>query len=102
MRRKFCFLSVLICILLAATPALAKPITIKFSHVVAVDTPKGQAAEYFKKLVEERSKGEIRVEVYPNASLHDDRDAIEAISMNAIQMAAPSFSKFTSFVPQLQ
>ncbi len=88
--------------LMAVTPALAKPITIKFSHVVAVDTPKGQAAEYFKKLVEERSNGEMKVEVYANASLYDDRDAIEAISMNAIQMAAPSFSKFTSFVPQLQ
>ncbi len=100
--RKLGFLIGLMILLLAATPVFAKPVVIKFSHVVAVDTPKGQAAEYFKKLVEERSKGEIKVEVYANASLYDDRDAIEAISMNAIQIAAPSFSKFTSFVPQLQ
>ncbi len=100
--RRFGFLAGMLAILLAASPALAKPVVIKFSHVVAVDTPKGQAAEYFKKLVEERSNGEMLVEVYPNASLYDDRDAIEALSLNAIQMAAPSFSKFTSFVPQLQ
>ena len=90
-------------VLLAITPALAaKPIIIKFSHVVAADTPKGQAADYFKKLVEKRSNGRIKVEVYPNASLYDDREALEALSLNAIQMAAPSFSKFTSFVPQLE
>jgi len=89
-------------VLMAIAPALAAPVTIKFSHVVAVDTPKGQAAEYFKKLVEERSNGEIKVEVYPNASLYDDRDAIEACSLNAVQIVAPSFSKYTSFVPQLQ
>ncbi|MBU0908676.1 MAG: TRAP transporter substrate-binding protein [Proteobacteria bacterium] len=100
--RKFDFLVGLMIVLLAASPVCAGPLVIKFAHVVAVDTPKGQAAEYFKKLVEERSKGEIKVEVYPNASLYDDRAALEAITMNALQMAAPSFSKFTTFVPQLE
>ena len=37
--------------------AQQKPIIIKFSHVVAVDTPKGKAAEHFKKLAEEKTKG---------------------------------------------
>ena len=40
-----------------------QPIVIKFSHVVALDTPKGKGAEYFKKLVEERTKGRVKVEV---------------------------------------
>lgn len=102
MPKRVLFLLAMVVMLAFTTSVMAEPIVIKFSHVVAVDTPKGQAAEYFKKLVEERSKGEIKVEVYANSSLYDDRDAIEAISMNAIQMAAPSFSKFTSFVPQLQ
>ena len=95
---------VLLClvILALATPAFAKPIVIKFSHVVAVDTPKGQAAEYFKKLVEERSKGAIKVEVYPNSSLFDDKDVMTPLMTNAVQMAAPSFAKFTKFAPQLQ
>lgn len=89
-------------IMLAAVPALAKPIVLKFTHVVAVDTPKGQAAEQFKKLVEERSGGKIVVEIYPNSSLFDDKDVMEPLMTNAIQMAAPAFSKFTKFAPQLQ
>ncbi|HVS55072.1 MAG TPA: C4-dicarboxylate ABC transporter, partial [Casimicrobiaceae bacterium] len=40
-----------------------QPIIIKFSHVVAIDTPKGKGAEYFKKLAEERTKGRVKVEV---------------------------------------
>ena len=88
--------------LLAAAPVAAKPIVIKFTHVVAVDTPKGQAAEYFKKLVEERSGGQMIVEVYPNSSLFDDKDVLEPLMTNAIQMAAPAFSKFTKMAPQLQ
>jgi C4-dicarboxylate-binding protein DctP len=93
----------LVVFLLAALPALAeKPIVIKFTHVVAVDTPKGQAAEQFKKLVEERSGGKIVVEVYPNSSLFDDKDVMEPLMTNAIQMAAPAFSKFTKMAPQLQ
>jgi C4-dicarboxylate-binding protein DctP len=100
--RKFGFLAVVMITLLAAAPALAKPIVIKFSHVVAVDTPKGQAAEYFKKLVEERSNGDIKVEVYPNSSLFNDKDVMAPLMTNAVQMAAPSFSKFTKFAPSLQ
>jgi C4-dicarboxylate-binding protein DctP len=89
-------------VVLCAAPALAKTYTIKFSHVVAEDTPKGQAANYFKKIVEKRTDGQVEVEVYPNAALYGDREAIEALHMNAIQMACPSFSKFTGFVPELQ
>ncbi len=100
--RKFGFLAGLLIAALVAAPAFASPIVIKFSHVVAVDTPKGQAAEYFKKLVEERSNGEIKVEVYPNSSLFDDKDVMTPLMTNAVQMAAPSFSKFTSFAPSLQ
>ncbi len=100
--RKFGFFAGLLVVLLTATQVFAGPIVIKFSHVVAVDTPKGQAAEYFKKLVEERSNGSIKVEVYPNSSLFDDKDVMTPLMTNAVQMAAPSFSKFTSFAPSLQ
>jgi C4-dicarboxylate-binding protein DctP len=100
--RKFGFLAGLLIAALVAAPAFASPIVIKFSHVVAVDTPKGQAAEYFKKLVEERSNGQIKVEVYPNSSLFDDKDVMTPLMTNAVQMAAPSFSKFTKFAPSLQ
>jgi C4-dicarboxylate-binding protein DctP len=70
------------------------PIVIKFSHVVAVDTPKGKAAEYFKKLAEERTKGRVKVEVFPNSQLYKDGEEMEALQLGSVQMLAPSVAKF--------
>ncbi len=72
----------------------AQPIVIKFSHVVAPDTPKGKGAEYFKKLAEERTKGRVKVEVYPNSQLYKDKEEMEALQLGAVQMLAPSLAKF--------
>jgi len=75
--------------------ALAQsPIVIKFSHVVATDTPKGKGAEYFKKLAEERTKGRVKVEVYANSTLYKDKEEVEALQLGAVQMLAPSLAKF--------
>jgi C4-dicarboxylate-binding protein DctP len=91
---KFKSLLVMALVLAFATPVLAAPIIIKFSHVVAVDTPKGQAAEYFKKLAEERTKGAVKIEVYPNSQLYKDKEEMEALSLGAVHMLAPSLAKF--------
>jgi C4-dicarboxylate-binding protein DctP len=72
----------------------AGEIVIKFSHVVAPDTPKGRAAEKFKQLAEEKTKGKVKVEVYPNSQLYKDREEMEALQLGAVQMLAPSLSKF--------
>src|SRR3974390_2973637 len=79
---------------LAQAASAQQPIVIKFSHVVAVDTPKGKAAEYFKKLAEERTKGKVKVEVYANSALYKDKEEIEALQLGAVQMLAPSLAKF--------
>ncbi|CAG4882980.1 C4-dicarboxylate-binding periplasmic protein DctP [Georgfuchsia toluolica] len=71
-----------------------QPIIIKFSHVVAVDTPKGKAAVYFKRLAEEKTKGRVRVEVYPNSQLYKDKEELEALQLGSVQMLAPSLAKF--------
>src|SRR5215467_6093936 len=82
-------------ILAFAVSAVAQqPIVIKFSHVVALDTPKGKAAEYFKKLAEERTKGRVKVEVYPNSTLYKDGEEMEALQLGSVQMLAPSVAKF--------
>jgi len=78
----------------AGVVSAQQPIVIKFSHVVAVDTPKGKAAEYFKKLAEERTKGRVKVEVYPNSSLFKDGEEMEALQLGSVQMLAPSVAKF--------
>jgi C4-dicarboxylate-binding protein DctP len=95
MKSRF-FLVVAACALLAfGGSALAQqPIVIKFSHVVALDTPKGKGAEYFKKLAEERTKGRVKVEVYPNSQLYKDGEEMEALQLGSVQMLAPSVAKF--------
>jgi len=74
--------------------AVAEPIVIKFSHVVAVDTPKGKAADFFKKRAEELTAGKVKVEVYPNSQLYKDKEEMEALQIGAVQMLAPSLAKF--------
>lgn len=90
-------MKLLVASLLAAcsTWAMAQqPIMIKFSHVVANDTPKGLAAEYFKKKAEEYTKGKVKVEVYANSTLYKDKEEMEALQLGAVQMLAPSLAKF--------
>jgi len=76
-------------------PAAAQsPIVIKFSHVVAPNTPKGQGAEKFKELAEKYTNGKVKVEVYPNSQLYKDKEEVEALQLGAVQMLAPSLAKF--------
>jgi len=72
----------------------ADQVVIKFSHVVATDTPKGKGAEKFKQLAEQYTQGAVKVEVYPNSTLYKDKEEIEALQMGAVQMLAPSLAKF--------
>ncbi len=70
------------------------PIVIKFSHVTAVDTPKGRAAERFKILAEKATNGRVSIELYPNSQLYTSKNEIEALRKNDVQMLAPSLSEF--------
>ena len=70
------------------------PIVIKFSHVVASDTPKGKAAERFKQLAEKATAGRVRIDLYPNNQLYKDKEELEALQLGAVQMLAPSLAKF--------
>jgi len=72
----------------------ADAIVIKFSHVVAPNTPKGKAAQKFKELAEAYTAGRVKVELYPNSQLYKDREEMEALQLGAVQMLAPSLSKF--------
>src|SRR5215472_13053687 len=77
-------------LLVIAAPAGAQqPIVIKFSHVAAPDTPKGQAANEFKRLAEERTKGRVKVEVYPNSMLFKDAEELDALRLGSVHLLAP-------------
>ncbi|MCP3387684.1 TRAP transporter substrate-binding protein [Bradyrhizobium sp. CCGB12] len=79
---------------LAGAASAQSPIIIKFSHVVATDTPKGKASEKFKELAEKYTGGKVKVEVYPNSTLYKDKEELEALQLGSVQMLAPSNSKF--------
>ena len=94
--RKLILAAVSAAALVVVGPASAadQPIVIKFSHVVASDTPKGKAADKFKELAEKYTDGKVKVEVYPNSTLYKDKEELEALQLGAVQMLAPSNSKF--------
>ncbi|MDD2896455.1 MAG: DctP family TRAP transporter solute-binding subunit [Aliarcobacter sp.] len=85
-----------------ATSGLAADYTMKVSHVVSASTPKGKAADFFEKRVEELTGGKIDVQVFPNSQLYGDGEEIKALAMNNVQVIMPSLSKFTSIAPQMQ
>ena len=96
MKKVFVLLSTALATLaiFAASANAQQPIIIKFSHVVANDTPKGKGALKFKELAEKYTNGKVRVEVYPNSQLFKDKEEIEALQLGSVQMLAPSTAKF--------
>jgi C4-dicarboxylate-binding protein DctP len=93
--RKWIFAAAAAAIFVAPVAASAQaPIVIKFSHVVAPNTPKGKGADKFKELAEKYTNGKVKVEVYPNSTLYKDKEELEALQLGAVQMLAPSNSKF--------
>jgi C4-dicarboxylate-binding protein DctP len=103
-RNKLVLVSLLVAVafVASATLATAAPIMIKFSHVVAENTPKGQMANKFAKLVERDLAGKVKVEVFPNSQLFGDNKVLEAMILGDVQMAAPSLSKFKKYTKSLQ
>lgn len=86
----------------AVTAAVAQPIVIKFSHVVADQTPKGQAAIKFKELAEKKFPGKVEVQIFPNSQLFGDGKEMEALLLGDVQIIAPSLAKFGRYTPKLQ
>jgi len=86
--------TVLAAALLALGLSVSAQTVIKFSHVVAADTPKGKASEFFAKKAAELTKGKVKVEVYANSALYKDKEEMEALQIGSVQMLAPSLAKF--------
>jgi C4-dicarboxylate-binding protein DctP len=99
MKLKLVFAAALVAAGLAANAA---PIVIKYSHVVADVTPKGQAALKFKELAEKKLPGKVEVQVFPNSQLFGDGKEMEALILGDVQIIAPSLAKFGKYTPKLQ
>ena len=97
-----CAISLSVVGMVQAAETASAPISIKFAHVVAEHTPKGQGALMFKQLAEERLPGRVKVEVYPNSSLFGDGKEMEALLLGDVQLLAPSLAKFEHYAKQIQ
>lgn len=75
---------------------------IRFAHVVRPSTAKGEAAEMFAELIEEKTDGQIKVEIYPDSQLGSDREITEQMQSGTVDMNAPFTGVLPSFVPLFQ
>jgi len=100
--RRFAAVLVAACAAAFCAAAAAQPIVIKFSHVVADATPKGQAALKFKEVAEKLLPGKVQVQVFPNSQLFGDAKELEALLLGDVQFIAPSLSKFDRYTKKLQ
>src|SRR3978361_243576 len=94
MKKTAVILGVAVSLALAMPAQAQSPIVIKFSHVVAPNTPKGKGSEKFKELAEKYTSGKVKVEVYPNSQLYKDNEELQALQLGSVQMLAPSLAKF--------
>lgn len=100
--RKWLLAAAAAAILAAPAAVSAEPMVLKFSHVVADKTPKGQAALKFKEVAERILPGKVKIEVYPNSQLFGDAKEMEALALGDVHFIAPSFSKFGKYTKKLQ
>jgi C4-dicarboxylate-binding protein DctP len=102
-RRKVLLAGVVATALALPFAAIAQsPMVIKFSHVVAENTPKGQAALKFKELAEKKLPGKVTVQVFPSSQLFGDAKELEAVLLGDVQFIAPSLSKFDRYTKKIQ
>jgi C4-dicarboxylate-binding protein DctP len=93
---------VAVTVLFGFSASAQTPIVIKLSHVVAENTPKGQASLKFKELAEKKLPGKVQVQVFPNSQLFGDGKEMEALLLNDVQIIAPSLSKFDRYTKKIQ
>src|ERR1700735_4964457 len=94
MRRTILSALAVVAMVICGEATAQQPIIIKFSHVVAPDTPKGKGALKFQELAEKYTDGKVKVEVFANSTLYKDKEELEALQLGAVQMLAPSLAKF--------
>jgi C4-dicarboxylate-binding protein DctP len=96
------FAAIVAAVAMVSVAQAQQPIVIKFSHVVAEKTPKGQAALKFKELAEKYLPGKVQVQVFPNSQLFGDDRELDALLLGDVQLLATSLSKFDRYTKKLQ
>lgn len=77
-------------------------IVIKYSHVQSTASPTHQAAEFLKQYLEEKSNGQVTMEIFPAGQLYNDATEIDALVGGNIDMISTYMSKLTSVDTAMQ
>ncbi len=88
-------------LVLGASVAMAAPVTLKLGHIAEPDNVYGQGADHFAKLVIERSKGDINIQVYPSSQLGNQRDLVEGLGLGTVDMTLTGTAVMGNFVPEM-
>lgn len=78
-----------------------EPMTIKLAHVVNEKDGFHIAAMKFKELVEEKTEGKVKIELYPNATLGDERTLLEGMQMGTVDMGIITNGPVANFVEEI-
>jgi len=91
-----------ICCLLAGGSLSAAKTVLKFHHDLPEDSAQHVAAEKFRDLVAERTKGQVEVRIFPNNALGDDVQAAQQMQFGAIESGIIPTAKLSNFQPIMQ
>jgi len=102
MKKSGMFLAALAACMFLLTGAAFAAVEFKFAHSGSLEHQYQIGAEQFKKLVEEKSGGEMKVTIFPQAQLGGERDLAEGVRMGTIEMSSVAAGNMAGFVPELQ
>ncbi|NLL37638.1 MAG: DctP family TRAP transporter solute-binding subunit [Fretibacterium sp.] len=100
--KRFLMVCVTLFAVLWGSVAWGAPVNFKFAHSGSLEHQYQIGAEHFKKLVEEKSGGEMTVTIFPQAQLGGERDLAEGVRMGTIEVVSLAASNLATFVPELQ
>lgn len=101
LRRVFALGLILAFALSLVLPVTAAPRVIKLAHVVNERDGFHIAALKFKELVEARTKGQLVIDIYPNASLGDERTLLEGMQLGVTDMGVITNGPIANFLPRI-
>jgi tripartite ATP-independent transporter DctP family solute receptor len=100
--RTFALAAALLAVAMGLPATAAAQQTLRLGHNISTSSPYHLSAEHFARLVQERTQGRIRVQVFPAGALGNERDMIEGAQIGTIDLVVTSSAAAGPFVPALR
>jgi tripartite ATP-independent transporter DctP family solute receptor len=96
MKKRFWMLNAIVFSLAISGSAMAATV-LKLGHIAEPSNPYGQGADHFAKLVKDKSKGEIEVQVFPSSQLGTHKELIEGLIYGTVDMMLAGTAELGTF-----